>query len=169
MPRPDLEQVPEFYHGYIQKAPGKDVKRVILEQTPVMLRFFSRIPVAKRNYRYARDKWTLKELVQHLIDSERVFAYRALCFARQDKTPLPSFDENLYGDTARAAKRDWKDLVEELKAVRRATEFLFGSFDREQLNTTGIASNRSFSVLAIGFIIAGHINHHIDIIRERYL
>jgi len=169
MPRPDLSNVPAYYHRYIKEAEGNDVIVVMKKQTPALLRFLRSIPPAKRNYRYAKGKWTIKELLQHMIDSERVFAYRALCFARKDKTPLPSFDENLYGDTAKAAKRDWKDMIEELKAVRRSTELLFGSFDKIQMNESGTANSNSFSVLAIGYILAGHMNHHVRVIKERYL
>lgn len=169
MPRPDLSKTPEYYHTYINKAPGNDLNTVLKKQTAEMVRFFNSIPATKRNYRYARGKWTIKEVLQHMIDTERVFAYRALCFARKDKTPLPSFDENLYGDNAKAAKRDWKAMIEELKTVRHSTEILYRSFDKAQLNTYGTASNNLFSVLAIGFIIAGHINHHIGVLRERYL
>lgn len=139
------------------------------KQTPSFIRLLSNIPPAKRNYRYAKGKWTIKEVLQHIIDTERVFAYRALCFARKDKTPLPSFDENLYGDNAKATKRDWPVMMAELKAVRISSEFLFSSFDKTQLNTTGTASNNPFTVLAIGFILVGHVNHHIKVIKERYL
>ncbi|MGQ0739395.1 MAG: DinB family protein, partial [Bacteroidota bacterium] len=134
MPRPDLSKVPEYYHRYINRAEGNDIIAALKKQTPALLRFFNSIPAAKRNYRYAKDKWTIKEVLQHMIDAERVFAYRGLCFARKDKTPLPSFDENLYGDNAKAARRDWKDMIEEFKAVRRSTELLFASFDKEQMN-----------------------------------
>lgn len=169
MPRPDLSRVPEYYHRYISQAKGTNVVTVIARQTPELIRFFKSIAPSKRNYRYAKGKWTIQEVLQHVIDTERVFAYRALCFARKDKTPLPSFDENLYGDNAKATKRNWADMMEELKAVRRSTELLFQSFDREQMNTYGTASNNPFSVLAIGFIIAGHMNHHVKVIKERYL
>lgn len=169
MPRPDLAKVPEYYHRYINQVKGTDLHTVITQQTPAMLRFLKNIAPAKRNYRYAKGKWTIKEVLQHMIDTERVFAYRALCFARKDKTALPSFDENLYGDNAKAAKRDWADMIEEFKTVRRSTEILFRSFDKEQMNTYGTASNNPFSVLAVGFIIVGHVNHHIGVIKERYL
>ena len=169
MPRPDLQQVPAFYHRYINLAPGNDVKKVIREQTAQLIRFLSKIPEKKRSYRYARGKWSVQEVLQHMIDAERVFAYRALCFARKDKTPLPSFDENAYAANARAARRQWKDLMEELKSVRRSTELLFDSLGKEQLQHTGTANNNPVSVMAIGFIIAGHANHHLQVLRERYL
>lgn len=169
MPRPNLLEVPVFFHNYVNQAPGADVKKILRTQEAEMLRFFRSIPKQKRNYRYAKGKWTLQEVIQHIIDAERVFAYRSLCFARQDKTSLPSFDENLYADTSKAAKRDWADLVEELKLVRRSTIMLFDSFDKQQMNTVGVANKHAVSVLAMGFVMAGHVNHHIAIIRERYL
>jgi len=104
-----------------------------------------------------------------MIDTERVFAYRALCFARQDKTSLPSFDENSYADHSGANRRDWYDLIEEFKAVRRSTEILFRSFNKKQLETVGIANQHPVSVMAMGFVIAGHVNHHLRILKERYL
>ncbi|MBK8312096.1 MAG: DinB family protein [Chitinophagaceae bacterium] len=111
----------------------------------------------------------MKEIIQHIIDAERVFTYRALRFARKDETPLPGFDENTYADNAKTGNRKWDDLLEEFNALRRSTEILFNSFDEDQLNATGLASGNPVSVLAIGFIIAGHVNHHISVIKERYL
>lgn len=169
MPRPDLNKTPLFFHNYINQAPGNNVNKLIGEQTASLFRFFARIPEAKRNYRYARGKWTIKEMLQHMIDTERVFAYRALCFARQDKTSFPSFDENSYAEHAGAGRRDWNDLIEEFKAVRRSTEILFRSFSKKQLDTVGIANQHAVSVLAMGFVMAGHVNHHLRILKERYL
>ena len=101
--------------------------------------------------------------------SERVFTYRALRFARKDNTPLPGFDENLFAQTAKADKRNWDDMAEEFTALRRSSEAMFASFDNEQLEAEGNASERSIYVLAIGYIVAGHVNHHCQIIKERYL
>lgn len=169
MPRPDLKSIPEWYHGYINQVEGSNFMEAMKKQTPALIRFLSSIPPGKRNYRYAKGKWTIKELLQHLIDAERVFAYRGLCFARKDKTPLPGFEENDYADNAKAGKRDWRIMIEELKAVRRSTELLFGSFDKDQLSFVGTANNNPVSVLAIGFILVGHVTHHINVIKERYL
>ena len=169
MPRPDLKKTPPFFHNYVNQAPGNDVNKVIGEQSASLFRFLSRIPAVKRNYRYARGKWTIQEMLQHLVDTERVFAYRALCFARQDKTSLPSFDENSYALHSGAGRRDWNDLIDEFKALRRSTEIMFRSFNKKQLQTEGIANQHSVSVLAMGFIIAGHVNHHLRILKERYL
>ncbi|NOT52030.1 MAG: DinB family protein [Chitinophagaceae bacterium] len=169
MARPDLTRVPEYYHKYIDQVEGDDITKVFKSQTKSFLKFLDEIPRKKRDYKYAEDKWTIKEVLQHIIDTERVFAYRALCFARKDATPLPSFDENTYAASAKVENRKWKDLVEEFMAVRRSTEIMFNSFDEEQMETSGTASGKSMYVLAVGYIIAGHANHHINITKERYL
>jgi hypothetical protein len=169
MSRPDLSRVPEWYHRYINQVEGDDLLSVLRKQGKEFVSFLENIPEEKRDHRYAEGKWSIREVLQHIIDAERIFSYRALCFARQDKTPLPGFDENSYAGNAKADKRKWDDLVDEFKTVRHATEILFGSFDAEQLNTTGVSSSKPVYVLALGFIIAGHANHHITITKERYL
>ena len=169
MSRPDLSRVPEFYHGYISKVKEDDLISAMKNTTNELLNLLKSIPAEKYDYRYADGKWTIKEVVQHLIDAERVFTYRALRFARKDDTPLPGFDENLFAQTCKADKRNWNDLVEEFAALRIASEALFASFDNEQLESEGNASGKPIQVLAIGFIVAGHVNHHCQIIKERYL
>lgn len=169
MARPDLELVPEFYHNYINQVSENDLGEAFQNGTASFLKFLETIPEAKHNYRYAEGKWTIKELLQHIIDGERVFDYRALRFARKDPTPLPGFDENLFAENAKVEKREWADLVEEFRAVRKSSEILFSSFDEEQLHSTGIASNHSNTVLAWGFIIVGHCTHHQKIMQTRYL
>jgi exoribonuclease II len=168
MPRPNLSRVPEYYHRYINQVPENDLLTAFQNQTPAFLQFLKKIPADKINYRYAKGKWTVKEVLQHIIDTERVFAYRGLCIARQDQSPLPSFDENAYADNAKASKRDWKEMIEEFKAVRTSTAILFSSFDKKQLDATGIASGKSVYVLGVGFIIVGHVNHHVAVLKERY-
>jgi hypothetical protein len=167
--RPDLQRVPEFYHGYINQVKEDDLMRAFKNQTPVLINFFESIPQNKHDYAYAEGKWTIKEVLQHLIDGERIFCYRALRFARKDDTPLPGFDENLFAETAKADKRNWNDLVEEFKAVRRSSELLFGSFDEEQLDASGVSNNHSNYVLGFGYITVGHTLHHMKVISERYL
>ncbi len=169
MARPELSRVPEWYHRYVNAVEESDLHEAIRNQTASFTRFLETLPVNKRDYRYAADKWTIKEMLQHIIDGERVFAYRSLCFARKDATPLPGFDENEYAANAKADSRDWNELVEEFKSVRRSTEFLFASFDNEQLESAGVASGKPVYVLGIGFVIVGHINHHVKVIEERYL
>ena len=134
-----------------------------------LIKFVQNIPMDKFDYRYAEGKWTIKEILQHLIDAERIFAYRALRFARNDKTPLPGFDENDYAAEAHADKRSIQELLTELAVVRQATLSLFKSFSQEELLRKGIASNNPVSVRALGFVIIGHQNHHERIFQERYL
>lgn len=169
MPRPDLSRVPEFYHTYINQVDGDDLMSVLQKQTKSFLKLLKEIPKDKRSYRYADSKWTIKEVLQHIIDAERIFAYRALCFARKDATALPSFEENDYAANCKAENRKWKDLVNEFEVVRQATIALFDSFDDEQLDTAGTASGKSNYVSGIGFTIAGHANHHANVIKEKYL
>ena len=132
-------------------------------------KFLEEVPKKKIDFAYAPGKWTIKELLQHIIDAERVFTYRALRFARKDATPLSGFDENSWAANANATVRDWKTLVGEFKAVRKSTQYLYGSFSDDQLKSAGEASGHQINVLALGFITAGHVAHHMKIIKERYL
>ena len=123
----------------------------------------------KFDYRYAEGKWTIKDIIQHIIDAERIFSYRALRFARNDKAELPGFEENEYVEEANGNQRSIMELLTELSSVRHATLLLFKSFNEEQVCRVGIASNNPMSVRAIGFVIIGHQNHHQKIFEERYL
>ncbi|MCF6133506.1 DinB family protein [Flavobacterium wongokense] len=134
-----------------------------------LIKFVQNIPLDKFDYRYAEGKWTIKDIIQHIIDAERIFAYRALRFARNDQTPLASFEENNYVDEANANKRSIQELLTELAVVRQATLSLFKSFSNEELMRKGIASNNPMSVRALGFVIIGHQNHHQRVFQERYL
>ena len=133
------------------------------------IRFVQNIPMDKFDYRYAEGKWTIKDIIQHIIDTERIFAYRALRISRNDKTPLPGFEENHYVDNTNANSRGIQDLLTELSAVRPSNLFLFKSFSEDQLKRIGIASDNEISVRAIGFIIIGHQKHHQKVFQERYL
>ena len=167
--RPDLSRVPDFYHNYINQVPEDDIMEAFQKGSSVIIHLFENIPVEKRDYRYAEGKWTTKEVLQHIIDAERVFNYRALCFARKDPAPLPGFDENIFAAHAKADKRNWDDLLNEFKTVRKGSEILFASFDNEQLNSSGIANNHSNYVLAFGYVLVGHSLHHVRVLKERYL
>lgn len=161
--------VPEFYKGYINSVAEDDMMEALNNNTRRFRKFLKNIPGKKINYAYAEGKWTVKELLQHIIDAERVFSYRALSFARKDSAPLPSFDENVWAITAKAPKRKWNDLVDEFKALRAANIAFFASLDEEQLQQSGTASNNVMSVAALGFVCAGHVAHHMRVISERYL
>jgi hypothetical protein len=168
MPRPDLSRVPGFYHKYINLVKEDDLTTAFTNQSISMFSFFGSIPEAKHDFAYAEGKWTVKELLQHMLDAERVFVYRALTFSRKDENKLPGFDENAWTPQSNAAARNWKDIIEEFTSLRKSTELMFGSFSAEQLNSTGIANNNPVYVLALGFITIGHCDHHIGILKERY-
>jgi uncharacterized damage-inducible protein DinB len=167
--RPDLSRVGSFYHNYINQVTEDELAEAFDKESASLVRFLDAIPADKYDYRYADGKWTIKEVLQHIIDAERIFAYRALRFARKDATPLPGFDENLFAASAKADTRSWDKLVEEFKVVRRSSELLFNSFDEEQLQSNGISSNTPNYVLGLGFILIGHAMHHQKVIKERYL
>lgn len=160
MSKPDLNNVPEYFHKYIALIKEDDLPEALKNQTKSFIQLLNRIPKKKRDYRYAEGKWSIKEMVQHVIDTERVFAYRALCISRQDKTPLPSMDENEYAKNVNVNERKWKDMVHEFTAMRLSTIFLFESFNNEQLTSVGQVVDNSISVEGLGFIIAGHAQHH---------
>lgn len=159
-----------YYGNYIAQV---SEEYTLVEELEISLhrfiKFVQDIPMDKFDYRYANGKWTIKDIIQHLIDAERIFAYRALCFARNDKTELPGFEENDYVEEAYGNKRSIMELLTELSAVRHATLLLFKSFHEEQLLRIGIACENPMSVRAIGFVIIGHQNHHQKVFEERYL
>lgn len=134
-----------------------------------LVSFMQNIPIEKLEYRYAENKWTIKDIFLHLIDAERIFAYRALRIGRGDITPLPGFEENDYVPNAMANSRTLESLIAEFQFIRNSTLSLFKNFSNEQLLFLGTSSDNTISVRAIGFIISGHQNHHLRIIKERYL
>lgn len=158
-----------FYQGYIDQNGDNDLLEELEISVHRLIRFVREIPMDKFDYRYAEGKWTIKDILQHLIDAERIFAYRALRFARKDQTPLPGFEENDYVTAFDANKRSIQDLLTELAVVRQATISLFKSFDEEAMLRIGTASNNPMSVRALGFVIIGHQNHHQRVFQERYL
>ncbi len=169
MSRPDLSTVPQFYHGYVNLVEDGNVLLALSKNTSEALAAFRHIPEEKWSYRYAENKWSIKEMVQHIIDTERIFCFRALWFARGDETSLPGFDENKFAAASGADKRNKNNLIGEFEAVRKGTEFLFNSFDEKQLNATGTANGNTVSVNGIGFITAGHVKHHLSVLQTRYL
>ncbi|MEJ6793215.1 MAG: DinB family protein [Lacinutrix sp.] len=134
-----------------------------------VISFFKSIPEDKLEYSYEANKWTVKEIISHLIDSERVFAYRAMRFARKDKTAVAGFDENDYAKESYANTRTLEDLLEEYTLVRQSTIALYNTFGADASRSVGVAGSGEVSVRALGFLIAGHEKHHCEIIKERYL
>lgn len=161
--------VPESSARYVSGLKEDDLQEALLRNTKQFRKLLKTIPKKKINYAYAEGKWTLKEMLQHIVDAERVFSYRALSFARKDPAPLPGFDENTWAITAKAPKRKWNDIIDEFNALRNANLLFFASLDEDQLLTTGTANNNLGNVAGLGFLCAGHVHHHMNIIRERYL
>lgn len=169
MPKPDLATIPQWYHKYVTLVSQEDVASALLANTKTAVSFFESIAAEKWQHRYAQGKWSIKEMMQHLIDAERIFCYRALCIARGEIASLPGFDENEYAAASKADIRTGNELLSEFQVVRHSTEKLFASFDEEQLSASGTANNTSVTVNGIGFIIPGHVQHHLNILTERYL
>lgn len=168
MKRSDIKVMPAHHGAYIQKI--EDIELVdALEKygKPYFLRERDKF-ISLGDKVYAPNKWTLRDIMQHLIDCERIFAYRALRFARNDKTPLSGFEESDYGVTAQATRRELDDLLEEYSAVRDTTIRMFKSFTDEMLMREGNMPSGSISVLGIGFAIVGHNKHHMEVLKERY-
>ncbi|HEV8079892.1 MAG TPA: DinB family protein [Chitinophagaceae bacterium] len=168
MPKPNINDYPEYFGKYINQVSEEDLSEAFRNQFPKIESFLLSISEEKAGFAYAPGKWTLKELLQHTIDTERIFNYRALCFARKETASLPSFDENLYAENSNANKRSWKSLSSEFINVRRSTEDLFNSFSDGVLQQKGSANNNNTSVLSLGFILIGHVYHHIKVVEERY-
>lgn len=158
-----------FYQTYIDECGDNRLIEGLELNLDETLQFYKSIPIDKHEYRYDKGKWTIKELLQHIIDSERVFCYRALRFSRQDKTDLPGFEQDDYVAVSMANKRSLSDMLEEFKILRKSSICLFESFDKNMLRSKGFANDNEMSVRAVGFIIVGHVNHHTKIIKERYL
>lgn len=164
----DTEYNP-FYHNYIQLAGDEQLLEQLELGLDKTISFFENLPKEKWDYRYAEGKWTPKEVLLHLIDTERVFAYRALQFARALDCNLEGFDQDIFVENSNATFMDVKELLKDYKANRRATFRLFKSFSDQELEKKGTANNSNMSVRAAAFIICGHEKHHISIIKERYL
>lgn len=166
--RPTADEVFHYYQRYVSKAQGPDLLSALERASDRMHAEVGTLSEERGEYRYAEGKWTIKEVVQHVIDAERIFAYRALRFARNDATPLPGFEENDYTPAAGVGRRTLKDLLREHDAVRTATVELFKSFSPDMLLLQGTANGNRMSVRALGWTIAGHAVHHLDVLNERY-
>ncbi len=169
MNKSHINQEPTFFNRYIDKVPDVDLSEALNKYGPAL--YMAEVEKLKSlgDNVYAEGKWTIKQILQHLIDAERIFQYRALRFARRDNTVLPGFDEEAYGIEADVNKRSVDDLLEEWSLVRACGQKMFDSFTAEDMQSKGTSFNNSYvSVLSIGFVIAGHAIHHLDVIRERY-
>jgi len=168
MARPKDDECAPYYQKYIVLTKGDSVNEIIENHAFDLQEFYNSLPDDKADYAYSAGKWTVKQVLQHVTDAERVFAYRALRISRNDKTPLASFDENIYAENGFANDRALSSLKQEFNAVRAATDMFFLALNNEQINRLGTASNHPVSVNALAFIIYGHLLHHQNIFRERY-
>jgi uncharacterized damage-inducible protein DinB len=166
--RPDSTEHIAYFGRYTALVPDGSILETLRKQTEETAALLARVPAAREEHRYAEGKWSVKEVVGHLADAERVFAYRALRIARGDTTPLPGFDENQYVPAGRFGKRTLRSLADEFRAVREATLRLFEGLDEEAMSRRGTAAENPVSVRAIAWIIAGHERHHVALLRERY-
>lgn len=167
-PQPD-EYAP-FYANYVNKAAAQgNVLETLEHLKDNTWKFLNALGEEKANFTYAEGKWTLKQLVSHMIDAERIFAYRVLCFSRGEQQALPGFDENGYVEQADLSGQTLHELAKEFRTLREANLYLFKSLNEAQLLNAGIASGKPVSVRALLFITAGHELHHLDIMKERYL
>jgi hypothetical protein len=165
----NLETVPPFYKNYVKQIEETDLLQALRISGHRALELVHSIPEGMEDHRYADGKWTIRELLCHMIDGERIFTYRALRFARNDKTPLSGFEENDYAPQANASGRSIQKIAAEMAHLRSATIDLFEGFTPEMLIRKGTANKNELSVIVLGFIIAGHETHHCNILKERYL
>jgi hypothetical protein len=167
--RPETTEFAEDYAGYISKVPGGDILQFLQQQLVTASDLLRSLPEAKGDFRYEPGKWSIKELFGHIIDSERVFAYRGLVFARNDSTPLPGFDQDPWSQHANYANLKLSDIAGEFDAVRRSSIHLFRHLDASAWSRKGIANKNGMTVRAAAFIIGGHTQHHLDVLNSRYL
>ncbi|MEM7305625.1 MAG: DinB family protein [Planctomycetota bacterium] len=167
--RPDAGEYPEYYAPYVQRVGGGDVLGILRGQVSETASLLEGLPEERHSFRYAEGKWTLRQVVGHMLDVEWVFTYRALRFARGDATPLPTMPHEDFVENGNADERSLSDLLAELRSLRAANTGLFGSFDEGILDRRGNASGGDFNVRSILYIIAGHELHHRQVLRERYL
>lgn len=169
MNHPNPNEYPSYYEPYINLVKDENIIRVLEEQILTMQNILSEVPEEKENFTYAEGKWTMKEVIGHVIDTERIFAYRALRFARQDKTPLPGFDQDIYVPAGNFNKRTLYDLAHEFGIVRESNLIMFRNFDEKAWNSSGSANEKEISVKAIAYVMAGHALHHMNVIRSKYI
>ena len=167
--RPEPNEAAPYYFTYIDKALGDDALSAMDDQLIEMLPLLLSITEEQSVHRYAPDKWSVRQVLNHVSDTERSFAFRALWFARGFDTPLPSYEQEIAAAGAQAHAVSWKAHVEEFRRVRLASISLFENLPAEAWMRTGVASGKTFSVRALAFLIPGHATHHFDLLRERYL
>ena len=166
---PEASEAAEYYFTYIKQVPAGDVRVTLESQAGMLLGVFRGISEEQSRHRYAPDKWTIRQVLSHINDTERLFVFRALGFARGFDTPLPSFDQDVAMAAAGADARQWQGHVDEFESLRRASVAFFAGLPAEAWDRRGVASGFPFSVRALAYMTAGHAEHHARILRERYL
>lgn len=171
MSRPGRKEYSEYFQPYLDVIPDGDsgLNELLESSLEACNSLVANLDPAKENYRYAEGKWSVKEVLQHTIDTERIFAYRALRFARKDSMMLPGFDENLYVENCEADDMSLSSMLEEFNLMRKSNVLMFASFSKNVLKRMGQVDGNEISVRALGFIICGHLLHHLRVIEERYL
>lgn len=167
--RPDRTEAAEYYFKYIDHVEGGDICRILDAQGAEALDLFAGISEERSEHRYAPGKWSIRDVLAHLIDTERLFVFRAFWFARGFDSELPSFEPDVASAAALAGARPWKAHVEEFRALRASTVAFFEGLPPEAWGRRGVASGNPFSVRALAYLAAGHVTHHLEILREKYL
>ena len=169
MPYPQPAEYPVFFDKYIQLVNASNYSEIYEKYYNYIIDFVSNLPAEKENFKYGDDKWTVKEVVQHITDTDRVFNYRTLRISRKDETNLASFNETKFAENAFLKNRSLVTVIEEFKTVFKASNLLFQNLSEEQFNFKGIVNNNSVNVNALVFMSYGHILHHINILKTKYL
>lgn len=167
--RPSQNEYGSFYAGYIALVPEENCRELLLNSIKELEEQLSEIPLERSLFTYAPDKWTILQLLQHMIDTERIFSYRALCIARGESKPLPGFNEVDYAKAATAEYRTLQDLKNEFIHLRKSVVYMFNDFSEEAFLRKGLASDTPVSVRALAYMCVGHSRHHFAILRDRYL
>lgn len=166
---PDRSETAEYYFKYIDQVPEGDIRDILDDQLTQTVELLRGISDEQSLHRYAPDKWSIREVVGHLNDSERLFVFRAFWFARGFDSPLPGFDQDVAASAAKADERSWGSHIDEFRAIRAATSAFFRTLPAEAWDRRGEASGYPFTVRALAYIVAGHVAHHVRILKERYL
>jgi hypothetical protein len=167
-PRPGTDEYAPFYADYVGRVPETDILTALEAQIEVVRAAFAAVPAERHGYRYAPGKWSVRELAGHLVDVERVFAYRALRFARGDATPLPGFDEGAFVRHAASEARRLTDIVDEIVLLRRADVLMYRGLPPAAWSRRGVANDSAMSVRALAYASVGHIRHHLEVLQTRY-
>ena len=169
MNRPTESEYAPYYQSYIDQVSESDILPALRSQLDELDVLLARVEPPQETYRYGEGKWSMREIVGHLIDGERVFGYRAFCIARGEQQNLPGFDQDDYMVTSHYDQMELEDLLSELRLIRLGNIAMFRTLDEEAWSRVGVANSNSVSVRALAFIMAGHVRHHMNVLRERYL